>query len=160
MKSKILTLEQQRARIAELAEMKPVRINKQINTSIPAILKQIRHRRKKCEDCRSTVKNRVLEATMVFWPVRHWIQKCRNCKNFLNHKTGKYEFTWQQAHSSILVQIGYFRKDFNKTSTNSLLSVKEQQDLQLYRNQLQSLKAAEQPSPKKNHKLRKSKDSE
>ena len=148
MKRKALTAEQQRVRIAELAVMKDVRINKQVNASIPATLKRICHKKQRCKDCPSTVKNRVVCATVVFWPVRHWIQKCNTCEKFLNPKTGRYEFSWQQAHSASLVKLGYYRQ---KTITTELTE-HQRRELKLYRNQLQSVRAQAQMSHKKGHK--------
>jgi len=156
MKRKALTAEQQRVRIAELAVMKDVRINKQVNSSIPAILKKIRHCRVRCEDCPSTVKNRMVVASVVFWPVRHWIQKCNTCEHFLNIKTGRYEYTWQQAHSASLVKMGYYRQK----STTTELTEHQRKELKLYRNQLQSVRAQEQMSYKKSRKSKDFKQSE
>ena len=156
MKRKALTAEQQRVRIAELAVMKDVRINKQVNTSIPAILKKICHKRMRCEDCPSTVKNRVVLATVVFWPTRHWIQKCNTCEKFLNPKTGRYEFSWQQAHSASLVKMGYYRQK----NTITELTPEKKRELQMYRNQLQSVRAQAQMAHKKIHKSEDSEQSE
>lgn len=152
MKRKALTAEQQRVRIAELAVMKDVRINKQVNASIPATFKKIRHKKMRCEDCSSTVKNRITEATVVFWPIRHWIQKCRTCEYFFNPKTRRYEFSWQQAHSASLTATGYHRKK------NKLLETTDEakRNLQLYRNQMQSIRLHKQMTNRqrsKNHKL-------
>ena len=156
MKPKSLTAEQQRARIEQLAVIKDHRINKQINTSIPATLKKIRHKKQRCEDCPSTVKNRVVEATVVFWPTRHWIQKCNTCEKFLNPKTGRYEFSWQQAHSASLVKMGYYRQK----NTTTELTAEKKRELQMYRNQLQSVRAQAQMAHKKIHKSEDSADSE
>lgn len=156
MKPKSLTAEQQRARIEQLAVIKDHRINKQINTSIPATLKKIRHKKQRCEDCPSTVKNRVVEATVVFWPVRHWIQKCNTCEKFLNPKTDRYEFSWQQAHSASLVKMGYYRQK----NTTTELTAEKKRELQMYRNQLQSVRAQAQMAHKKIHKSEDSEQSE
>lgn len=156
MKRKALTAEQQRVRIAELAVMKDVRINKQVNTSIPAILKKICHKRMRCEDCPNSVKNRVVSATVVFWPTRHWIQKCNTCEKFLNPKTGLYEFSWQQAHSASLVKMGYYRQK----NTITELTPEKKRELQMYRNQLQSVRAQAQMAYKKIHKSEDSEDSQ
>ena len=158
MKPKSLTAQQQRARIEQLAVMKDVRINKQINTSIPATLKKIRHKKQRSEDCPSTVKNRVVVSHVVFYPQKHWLQMCGKCKMFLCRRTNKYNLDWQTAHSQTLVDIGHFRK--SKPHSNQELSPDQQRNLQLYRNQLQSVRAQAQMAHKKIHKSEDSTDSE
>lgn len=154
MKRRTLTAQQQRERIAKLAVMRDIRINKTINTSIPAILKRIIHTKKRCEDCPRTVKNRVIESHVVFYPVRHWLQRCNKCDAFLCHRTGRYQLSWQTAHSQTLTDIGYHRMVSKLNKKN--LTPEQQRDLQKYRNQLQSLRVKD----KNVHKITTDKDSE
>lgn len=148
---KPLTREQIREHLNRLAIMRDVKINKSINASVPPILRKILHTKRRCEDCPRTVKNRVVEAHMVFYPVRHWLQKCTKCDVFLNHRTGRYELSWQTAHSQTLTDIGYHRMQ-KCGDTKKPLDKAQQRDLQLYRNQLQSERIKNQLKLKKEDK--------
>ena len=130
--------------------MRDVKVNKSTNPTVPAILRKIIHTKRRCEDCPRTVKNRVVEAHMVFYPVRHWLQQCDKCKMFLCRRTNKYHINWQTAHSQTLVDIGHFRK--SKPHSNQPLTIEQQRDLQKYRNQLQSQRIKTQVKSQKEDK--------
>lgn len=148
---KSLTREQIREHLNRLAIMRDVKINKTTNPTVPAVLRKILHPKRRCEDCPRTVKNRVVEAHVVFYPVRHWLQRCNKCDAFLCHRTGRYQLSWQTAHSQTLTDIGYHRMA-SKLNTKKNLTLEQQRDLQKYRNQLQSLRVKSQAQNKKSDK--------
>jgi hypothetical protein len=137
---KPLTREQIREHLNRLAIMKDVKINKTINPTVPPVLRKILQTKRRCEDCPRIVKNRVIEAHVVFYPVRHWLQKCNKCDAHFNHRTGRYELSWQTAHSQTLTDIGYHKMQ-KRLDTKKPLTLEQQRDLQLYRNQMQSQRA-------------------
>ena len=139
--SKALTAEQIKAHLNRLAIMRDVKVNKGINHTIPQVLRKIIHCKKKCEDCNRTVKNRVVEAHVVFYPVRHWLQQCNKCHAFLCRRTGKYQDNWHTAHNHTLTDIGYHRSEIKRAlNCNQNLTTEQLKDLKLYRNQLQGVR--------------------
>jgi len=105
MKKRSLSAKIQAHKITELATVRYSRINH----TIPVILKRIRQKRKPCEDCPRLVKDRRLEATCILKPIRHWIQKCVNCDQYLDRDTGEYNLTWMQAHNRAVTDSGWYR---------------------------------------------------
>jgi hypothetical protein len=99
-----------RAQQRKITELATVRYSK-INDSFPLILRRIKHKKKRCEDCPKTVKDRRLEATCVLKPMRHWLIKCTKCDLFLDRHTGKYTMDWHQAHNRAITDSGYWSSD-------------------------------------------------
>ena len=99
-----------RAQQRKITELATVRYSK-INESLPLILRRIKHKKKRCEDCPKTVKDRRLEATCVLKPMRHWLIKCTKCDLFLDRHTGKYTMDWHQAHNRAITDSGYWSSD-------------------------------------------------
>lgn len=148
---KPLTREQIREHLNRLAIMRDVKINKTTNPTVPAVLRKIIHTKRRCEDCPRTVKNRVVEAHVVFYPVRHWLHQCNKCHAFLCHRTGKYQLNWHTAHNQTLTDIGY-HKIAKRIDRKKPLTPEQQRDLQLYRNQLQGIRFKNQIRSKKEDK--------
>jgi len=107
MKKKALSAKIQTEKISQLARVRYSKINK----TLPVIMKRIRKKSKRCEDCSLNVKDRRLEATCVLKPMRHWLQKCMNCDLFLDRHTGKYTMDWHQAHNRAITDSGYWSSD-------------------------------------------------
>ena len=105
MKKRSISAKTQARKITELAT---VRYSK-INHTIPVILRRIKHKRKRCEDCPKTVSDRRLEATCVLKPTRHWVIKCTKCDLFLDRDTGKYALNWTQAHQKAITKSGFYQ---------------------------------------------------
>jgi hypothetical protein len=125
MKKRSLSAKIQAHKITELATVRYSRINR----TIPVILKRIRQKRKPCEDCPRSVKDRRLEAHCILKPIRHWIQKCVNCDQYLDRDTGEYNLTWMQAHNKAVTASGYFRS----TQYKSMVEMREARRRELAR---------------------------
>lgn len=144
MKKKTLTAKAQAEKIFQLARVRYSKINK----TLPVILRRIKHKKKRCEDCSFSVKDRRVEATCVFKPKKHWLQKCMNCDLFLDRHTGKYTLDWQQAHNRAITDMGYYSSD----EYHNLIEKRHKRRLEIarqanerYRNKLKALKSAQNP---------------